>query len=90
MAVDDGSHVSWILGGVTSVVAALAGVVSMLWKLNESKNATAIADLKTRVDESEEKHEECRKDREELRIEITSLRHEIRQCDDCPRRTKDS
>jgi hypothetical protein len=70
----------WVVGGVGAAIGALATAVATLFKINEGKNAQAIVELKDaiqhankRFDESDKKHDECQKDRENLRIEMARL-----------------
>ena len=34
----------WVVTGVVSIIVTLGGTVTTLWRMNESKNAAAIAD----------------------------------------------
>ncbi len=43
----------WVSWGVVIIVSTLAGVVGTLFKLNEQRNAAAIAELKARVQQLE-------------------------------------
>jgi hypothetical protein len=71
---DDSSWTGWIIGSLIAVISTLAGLVTMFWKMNESKNSEAIATLSTRLQESEKRHDECREDRERINAECAGLR----------------
>jgi hypothetical protein len=59
-----------ILAGITTALASLAGAITVLWKLGESKNAAAIAELRTDRDNLKAEAAECRKDREDFRVKL--------------------
>jgi hypothetical protein len=70
----------WFVAGITSVVAALASAVAMLFKMLESKNTEAIVRLSNHVKAledalkvSDSKHDECQKDRAVLSIKVAML-----------------
>ncbi len=93
MTVENGG---WVVSGVLTVIATLASVVALLFKLNESKNTIAISELNKRLDketaalqvevkkandralESDKKHEECQRDREELRVKIAGIEGQVK------------
>lgn len=72
--VPDQSLLNWVLGGVVVIVSTLAGVVSLLYRAAETRNARDINELKgqvsaldTKLDETEAARLECEKDRASLR-----------------------
>jgi septal ring factor EnvC (AmiA/AmiB activator) len=74
----------WFFAGVSTVIAALAGAVAMLFKLLESKNTETIVELrkevehvKNQLNESDRKHDECQKDRIALSHEINVIREKL-------------
>lgn len=73
----DGSNTGYIVGAAGTIIGTLATAVAGLFKLVESKNSAAIEDLRMRVTESDAHHEECRKDREELRVQIAEMKVQI-------------
>lgn len=76
----EGSSTGWFLAGVSTVVATLASAVAFLFRMNESKNAAAILTMQSRLDqqeqklvESDEKHDQCQRDREQLSVQVATL-----------------
>lgn len=63
----------WVLAGIGTVIATLAGAVASLWKLSEAKNAKAIAAHQETIDHLETRAEKCEHDREELRVRVARL-----------------
>lgn len=57
---------NWVLAAFGTVVSVLAGVISMFYRNEKTSNATAIADLQKKLAESDQKHDECQKSREDL------------------------
>lgn len=85
---------NYVLTGVTAVVGALATAVAMLWRTSESRNATAIAKLETKVDtleikqdESEKAILECEKDRSQLHTLCDFLRGKVTDLEASVKRT---
>lgn len=58
-----GGLLNWILGLAVAAVAAM-------WRLGESKNTVAIAELKADRDTLKAESKECRKDREDFRVKL--------------------
>ena len=84
----------WIVSGVLGVIATLSTAVATLYRKIEGQNAAAIADLKDQLTgvrkdlkESNEKHDECQKDRGELRLEVNTLKLQVNalECKTCKR-----
>ncbi len=67
-----GGLINWLL-------ASLCAIVVFLWKLNESKNTKAIADIETRLATSETKHQECEADRNHQACELASMTERLNQ-----------
>jgi hypothetical protein len=66
----NGDMSTTVMAGITMAMGSLAGAVTMLWKLGESKNAAAIAELRTDRDSLKIEAAECRKDREDFRVKL--------------------
>jgi hypothetical protein len=79
---DDGTWTGWIIGSLIAIISTLAGLVTMFWKMNESKNSDAIATLSTRLAASEKEHSDCRTDREHIRAECAGLRSRVELIED--------
>lgn len=79
--VDGAEHTSWIVAAIGTTVATMAGVVSLLWKLNESKNTAAIEELKRDRDELKILAEQYRAEAEELRIKVAVIEQRLADCD---------
>ena len=91
MSTDDANLLGWIFGAVGTAIGTLGAAVATLFRMNESKNAEAIAALERRLaaeseslkieiakaneraEISDQKHDECLKDREELRVKMAML-----------------
>lgn len=70
----------WILAGIATVIATLSSVVAMLYRGNEKQNAERIQALESDVKSLQSKNEtlvehveECRRDREDLRVKIATV-----------------
>lgn len=70
-------------GVVMTVLTALATAVATLWKVNESKNSKAIAELNSRVDECDDDRAKIRFELENSRIERARIRTRLDACEDC-------
>jgi uncharacterized protein YlxW (UPF0749 family) len=68
MQTDD--WLGWILGGIVSVIAALATAVTTLWSRSEVRNAEAIKELEKQV-------AECEKDRRALFGRVERLEEKV-------------
>lgn len=91
MATEDANLIGWIFGAVGTAIGTLGATVATLFRMNESKNAEAIAALERRLAAesealkveiakaneragiSDQKHDECLRDREELRVKMALL-----------------
>jgi hypothetical protein len=85
--VDGAEHTSWIVAAIGTTMATMAGVVSLLWKMNESKNASAIEELRKDRDELKAIAEQYRIEAEELRIKVAVIEQRLADCagcDHCP------
>jgi len=69
------SNTGWFLAGVSTVIATLASVVAFLFKMNESKNTTAILALQTRVDQ-QEKQIAASNEKYEKQLALSDEKHE--------------
>ena len=76
----------WFLAGISTVLATLASVIAVLFKLLESKNVDRIADLKAqvlkveaRLEESDKRHDECQLDRSALTTKVALIEEELRR-----------
>jgi hypothetical protein len=67
----------WLLGGIVSVVAALATAVTTLWSRSEARNAEAIRDLSVRVTDLAKENGECEKDRRALFGRVSKLEAQV-------------
>ena len=92
MTTEDANLLGWFVGAVGTAVGTLGATVATLFRINESKNAEAIAALERRLavesealkveiakaneraEISDQKHDECLRDREELRVEMALLK----------------
>lgn len=77
-------NAGWLFGAAASIIATLASAVAFMFKLNESKNATAIVELKKsvkdirgRCDTLEVQNDECIKDRDEIRVKLAKVETEL-------------
>jgi hypothetical protein len=66
-----GNIVTWLLG-------LFVAVIGVLWRMNESKNTTAIAALDERLKESDAKHDDCEKDRHELGKSLATVNERLK------------
>lgn len=91
----DPPEAGWFVGAVGTLLGAAGMAIGALFKINESKNTAAIAELRDRLSkesaslkaeiksahqrfaDSDKQHEECRSDRENLRIEMATLRAQV-------------
>lgn len=55
------------------MIAALATTVTALWKMNETKNAKAIADQQQTIVQLTHRSQECEADRSQLNIRLAVL-----------------
>ena len=95
MTTEDANLWGWIAGAVGTAIGTLGAAVATLFRLNESKNAQAIAALEqrlaaesealkieiakanSRAEISDRKHDDCLRDREELRVELAKIKGSI-------------
>lgn len=75
MAVEEpaNSLLTWILGGISAVLATLATTIGYLYRKVESDNASQIQDLRKQVESNREKADNCHEDRLELHAKCASL-----------------
>lgn len=71
----------WIIAAFTTVTTALSTVVAFLFKLRENENSTRLKEHKEEIEGLKEvltvvkkENDECKKDREELRIECAQIK----------------
>ena len=76
----------WFIAGISTVVATLASVIAVLFKLLESKNAEMIIHLsaqvvkvESRLEESDKRHDECQLDRAALTTKVALIEDELRR-----------
>lgn len=69
----DHPFTNWILTGVAATVSTLVAGLVGLWKLNESKNAKDIAELKAELVDCRTRIDECESDRVDLRVRLAQL-----------------
>ncbi len=76
MSGSDSSLMGWVLAGVATVIATLAGAVATLFKIRENENAKAIADLKASHELTKQKSDKCEEDRNKLftRCEVLEVK----------------
>jgi hypothetical protein len=53
----------WVLGGIGTIMATLASVVALLFKVRESENAKRIEEMSKRVDDLQKRSDKCDEDR---------------------------
>lgn len=75
MAVDEPSNslITWVLGGISAVLATLATTIGYLYRKVESDNANQIKELKLQVEANREKADNCHEDRLELHSKCAAL-----------------
>ena len=69
--------VGWFLGLLVTAIGGLVTAIFTMWKLNESKNSRAIESLQLVNEGLKSDVAECRRDREELRVEIAMLKGQL-------------
>lgn len=69
----DEGFVNWVLGGVVTVVATLAGVVGHLYKVTQTQNSREIEELKKKVADCESDRINLRQEHEKLHNMSTEL-----------------
>lgn len=74
----------WVVAGVLAVVSTLTSAVAFLARMVESKNTEAIGELRQEVatvkgelGKCEEKHDECLRDREHIKVELAKVTAEV-------------
>lgn len=78
MSDEQNSLLGWVLGGVATVIAALTTTLTHFYKQQVATFAKREDELVGRVTKLETEVQECRDDREILRVEIAELRTEVR------------
>ncbi len=56
----------WVMASVATIIASLASAVAFLFKLRENENAKNIQELKSDLQSSAKRSEQCEQDRAEL------------------------
>lgn len=84
LGMNENGITGWILAGVASVVASLTSAVAFLYKSIQSNHTERLDDMQNQVKELREDqkrldqlHEECLRDREGLRVEVTFLKKKL-------------
>tara|TARA_R110002111_G_scaffold84804_1_gene133153 strand:+ start:179 stop:433 length:255 start_codon:yes stop_codon:yes gene_type:complete len=73
----DSNTTGYIVGLAGTIIGTLASAVAFLFKLLDSKNSSAIVDLQTRVACLDTANQECREDRENLRVELATVKSDL-------------
>ena len=76
-------------GVVMTILTAMAAAIATLWKVNETRNGRAIAELTTRVDNCDEDRAKIRDELESSRIERARIRARLEVCEDCGDQSND-
>ena len=70
----------WIVAGIVTIIATLAGAVKLLFSMREGDNAKHIEKLESRLNiaeqrllDSDRKHDECNEDRMRLSIKVAEF-----------------
>lgn len=63
----------WFSTAVAAVMGTLATVIATLFKMNETKNAVAISEMKERLQTVEAENKICIEDRTKMQIQIAQL-----------------
>ena len=71
-AMADDGYLTWVFGGIVSIIGALAAAVTTLWSHSEAKNAQAIQIL-------EQRSAQCEQDRKDLLVKIGKLELRVEQ-----------
>lgn len=80
---------SWMLGGIVTVIAALATAVTTLWSRSEARNAEAIKALTVHLETLEKRNDECEKDRMELFGRVGRLESKLESLQGTENKSKD-
>jgi glycerol dehydrogenase-like iron-containing ADH family enzyme len=76
--------VSWVISGLATTIATLTSALAFMFRLSESKSASSIAALEsrikmyeTRLDKSEQLHLECLQDRVGLAERLGTVQGQV-------------
>ncbi len=91
----DKETIGWVVGAAGAIGTALSTAAATVYRTIEGKNrqiidnmrdsVTAIetrsAALEKKLEESDKKHDDCQRDREELRVELAEVKARVCQVD---------
>lgn len=74
---DENSILGWVLGGVATVIATLAGVVTKFYKTQIEDYKNTEHGLRDEILELRHRADECESDRGQLRVQCARLEERI-------------
>ena len=77
--IDYSSFFAWAMAGVASAISTLLGGVIAMWKLNETRNATEIAENKKEIQELKLRCDKCEDDRTDLLVTCARMETRLQQ-----------
>lgn len=74
---DESDLLAWLKWGVVAIMSTVTAALGTLWKLNETRNAKDIGDLRNKLEECETKHQAANAQILTLSISLAEVRAKI-------------